>query len=100
MKLCLVTLAKQLVNIPKKTKEIIFFFIHTSFNVVESQYERQGPWRVSMDLALWIFCYYSEVHDGYRLLAHASYESSKTLAPFSSITERMPPILYLKREYS
>lgn len=36
---------------------------------MESQYERQGPWRVSMDLALWIFCYYSEVHDGYRLLS-------------------------------
>lgn len=54
MKLCLVTLAKQLVNITRKTKEIIFFFIHISFNVVESQYERQGPWRVSMDLALWI----------------------------------------------
>ena len=63
MKLCLVTLAKQLVNITRKTKEIIFSFIHISFNVVESQYERQGPWRVSMDLALWIFCYYSEVRD-------------------------------------
>ena len=69
MKLCLVTLAKQLVNITKKTKEIIFLFIHISFKVVESQYERQGPCRVSMDLALWIFCYYSEVHDGYRLLS-------------------------------
>ena len=54
MKVCLVTLAKQLVNITRKTKEIIFFFIHISLNVVESQYERQGPWRVSMDLALWI----------------------------------------------
>ena len=63
MQLRLVTLAKQLVNVTKKTKEIIFFFIHISFNVVESQHERQGPYWVSMDLALWIFCYYSEVHD-------------------------------------
>ena len=29
----------------------------------------EGFLRVSMDLTLWIFCYYSEVHDGYRLLS-------------------------------